>query len=72
MAEKLQRIVVKPFGKDNFETASPFKYKDIDIPVGYITDGASIPRIFWWMFEPYSPEYLTASVLHDYLTDLDK
>ena len=42
MAEKLQRIVVKPFGKDNFETASPFKYKDIDIPVGYITDRKSV------------------------------
>ena len=68
MAEKLQRIVVKPFGKNNFETVGYFKYKDIEIHSGYITDGASIP-IFWWMFEPYSPEYLTASVLHDYLTD---
>ena len=69
MEETLHRIVVKPFGKDQFETVEKFKYKDVEIPAGYITDGASIPRIFWCIFEPHSPEYLTASVLHDYLTD---
>lgn len=69
MDNELRRIVVKPYGKDCFETVGYFKYKDVEIHSGYITDGASIPRIFWWLFEPHSPEYLTASVIHDYLTD---
>jgi len=37
-------------------------------PEGFITDGASIPRIFWGVFGgPFCPKNLEASVQHDFL-----
>ncbi len=38
------------------------------IPEGFITNLASIPRLFYWLFRP-SGDMLEASVLHDYLYD---
>jgi len=37
-----------------------------NVPKGFITDGASIPRIFWRIYLPYGL-YIEAAVLHDYL-----
>lgn len=39
------------------------------VPVGYKTDFASIPRIFWRILPPHGP-YVPAAVVHDYLCDL--
>lgn len=36
------------------------------IPKGFVTDLASVPRIFWSIFPPYGL-YLRAAVVHDYL-----
>lgn len=36
-------------------------------PAGAIVDGASIPRIFWNIAEPFSGDYRNASVIHDWL-----
>ena len=41
----------------------------ITVPKGYQTNGADIPRIFWRLYPPYSPEYMPAVVIHDYLCD---
>lgn len=38
----------------------------IEVPLGALTDGASIPRAFWAIFEPFG-EYFGAAVIHDYL-----
>lgn len=38
----------------------------IHIPEGTITDGASVPRPFWNIFEPFG-EYFGAAIIHDYL-----
>ena len=53
--------------------ASTFVWADTDhdfyvtVPDGYITDGASIPRILWpFIGSPYGP-YTDAAVIHDYL-----
>ena len=37
------------------------------VPCGYITDGASIPRCFWWLWPPYGTDSMIAAVLHDYM-----
>ena len=66
---KIRRPTLKPFSKDKFELVEPYKYKDIKIPVGYKTNGANIPRIFWFIFPPNSPEYLSAIVVHDWLCE---
>ena len=44
--------------------------KNIKVPQGYITDGASIPRLFWFLYPPNQPEHLAPAVVHDYLTDI--
>ena len=36
------------------------------IPKGFVTDGSTVPRPFWWLFPPVS-SYFDAAVLHDYL-----
>ncbi|MCK5602323.1 DUF1353 domain-containing protein [Candidatus Pacearchaeota archaeon] len=51
-----------------FEVTEDYKCEvsDIVIPKGFITDGASIPRIFWPVFPPFG-QYFNAAVEHDYL-----
>ena len=41
----------------------------IHIDSGYQTNGADIPRLFWRLYPPYSPEYMPAVVIHDFLCD---
>lgn len=42
----------------------------VTVPVGYETDGASIPRWCWPIIgPPIRSEYLIPSVVHDYLCD---
>ena len=38
------------------------------VPQGYVTDFASIPRIFWRILPPWG-KYGKAAVVHDYLCD---
>lgn len=35
------------------------------IPAGFVTDGASVPRIFWAFLDP-GTELFEAAVIHDY------
>lgn len=38
----------------------------IEVPEGFITDFASVPRIFWNIIPPFG-EYSSAAVIHDFL-----
>ena len=40
---------------------------EIKIPVNFLTDFATIPRILWILLPKYHPDYAFASVIHDYL-----
>lgn len=63
----MDRVVVQPIGKDKFRVYKDFKCYGYTVPKGFVTNGANIPRIFWSLFPPNSPEYLSAVVLHDYM-----
>jgi len=39
----------------------------LHVPKGFITDFATIPRIFWKILPPYDPRYGKAAVIHDFL-----
>ncbi|OPA77246.1 DUF1353 domain-containing protein [Campylobacter pinnipediorum] len=67
---KLNRVIVKPFGKDKFEVVEDFIFESIKVPKGYKSNGANVPRLLWSIFPPNSPEYLSATILHDYLCDV--
>lgn len=51
---------------DLWKLRYPFEFRDITVPVGFITDGASIPRIFR-PFLPVWGRWGRAAVIHDYL-----
>lgn len=38
------------------------------VPAGYLTDGASVPRIFWNLLPPWG-KYGAAAIVHDYLCE---
>lgn len=40
--------------------------KPVDVPVGFVTDFASIPRPFWTLLPPEG-EYAYAAILHDFI-----
>ena len=63
----MDRVVVQPIDKDKFRVYKDFLYLGVYVPKGFVTNGANIPRIFWSLFPPNSPEYLSAVVLHDYM-----
>lgn len=63
-------------GADHWRVTKEFRYfiggKDtqqwVTIPAGYLTDGASVPRIFWSMIPPWGA-YGQAAVVHDLLCE---
>lgn len=42
------------------------KYKKVEVPKGFVTDLASIPRVFWSLLRP-DADYAYAAIIHDYL-----
>ena len=38
----------------------------VEVPAGFVTDLASVPRCLWWLLPPFGP-WSAAAVLHDYL-----
>ncbi|MGP1484757.1 MAG: DUF1353 domain-containing protein [Campylobacter sp.] len=78
MQNTVKRPLLKPFDKDKFELMQDYEIdpanlglnaKKIKIPKGYKTNGANVPRLFWCIFAPNSPEYLSAVLVHDFLCD---
>ena len=41
-------------------------YEPVQVPVGFVTDFASIPRLFWSLLRP-DGLYAYAAIIHDYL-----
>ncbi len=56
---------------DEFVVLEGFRYSDekycIFVLGGWVTDGATVPRVFWWLFPPIAGKYLEAAILHDAL-----
>jgi hypothetical protein len=50
---------------ENFELVEPLRHSDgYDIPAGYVSDFASVPRVASWLF-PRTGRYLRPSIRHD-------
>jgi hypothetical protein len=41
----------------------------VKVPKGFETNGASVPRVFWWFLDP-ATELFEAAVVHDYLLSI--
>ena len=46
-------------------TPAPYKIAEIIVPRGFVTDFASVPRLFWSMFPPIG-RYGYAAIFHDF------
>ena len=66
----INRPIVKPVSKHSYEVVEDYLYDNLVVPKGYKTNGANIPRIFWSIFPPNSPEYLSAIIVHDFVCDV--
>jgi len=67
-------LIVKKVGERTWEIMKAFEYhvgaedsnEVIKVPVGFVTDFASVPQ-FAWIIIPPDGSYTQAAVLHDYL-----
>lgn len=48
------------------EPAQASTYQSVRVPIGFVTDFASIPRMFWSLLRP-DGQYSYAAVIHDFL-----
>jgi hypothetical protein len=66
-------MVASPTGDGKYWVLmAPLEYKQpktkqrVVVPTGFVTDLASVPRLFWTAFPPCG-KYTSAAVVHDYL-----
>jgi hypothetical protein len=66
-------LLLKPLNDgQNMRVMKPFGFVDSEarvweVPIGAVTDGASIPRAFWTIVgSPFTGKYLQAAVIHDH------
>lgn len=62
-------VCITPQSGNRYRVNKPVTYKDITVPIGYVTNGADIPRIFWMLLPPNRSDYLPAVIVHDYMCD---
>ena len=72
--ELRKHLKISPLSNGNYLITKPYcvqlRNGDlVSIDTGYQTNGADIPRLFWRLYPPYSPDYLPAVVVHDFLCD---
>jgi hypothetical protein len=55
-------LVIRTVNEVRFLSA---RFGEVVIPAKTISDGASVPRVFWTIFSPYDGDYFDAAVVHD-------
>lgn len=70
--ELYSTLEIAPRPNDTYKILKDFTYRDVTVPAGYHTDGASVPRLFWIFWPPNRSTYLPAVVIHDYLCDKEE
>ena len=65
-------LKLKAVGNGIFEFTAEFVYDNepvrVCVPVGFKTDGASIPKVVWSLVgSPWTGKYTKAAMVHDYL-----
>ena len=56
------------FGKTRYRVVIGFILAGVFVPSGFVSDGASTPRLLWSIFPPVG-RYFAAAVVHDYLLE---
>ena len=74
MSSFTSELVVQALDDSKWKVAEEFNYnigaadshKAVEVPVGFITDFASIPRPLWVLLPPWG-KYGKAAVIHDFM-----
>lgn len=53
-------------GSRLWRVEAPFRTPYITVTPGFYSDGASIPRVFWWLTDP-AGELFEAALVHDFM-----
>jgi hypothetical protein len=68
-------VIVREVGDDTWELVESLRYKGntdhFEVPDGFRTDFASVPRAFQWLLPKYG-RYTKSAILHDFLCDESK
>ena len=73
MSQFTDPLVVELVDKNLWKLASSFEYhvgkypsdEVIEVPSGFVTNFASVPRILWWVISPID-KHAKAATVHDY------
>ena len=68
----MAKLILKPLKGHKYQVEKAFSYQSIQVPAGFITNGANIPRILWSIWPPNKSDFMKAIVVHDYLCDRKK
>ncbi|EDX2760096.1 DUF1353 domain-containing protein [Salmonella enterica subsp. enterica serovar Braenderup] len=67
--------ILEMLGHYNWRVHEPFAFylsddesDVIEVPAGFVTDLATVPRVFWSVMPP-DGKYAKAAIIHDYLYD---
>jgi len=63
-------VIISPLPENRYILIEKYKYRDVVVPVGFVTNGADIPRAFWSFYPPNRSDYLPAVIVHDYLCSI--
>ena len=65
-----QDLILKPLKGHKYQVVKAYSYQNIEVPAGFKTNGADIPRFLWIFWPPNKSDYMKAVVVHDYLCSL--
>lgn len=68
----MKTLNLEPISGNRYRLLAPFRYKNVQVPAGFVTNGANIPRLLWSIWPPNKSDFMKAVVIHDYLCDLEK
>lgn len=51
-----------------YQLMEPIDIAGVHVPASFISNGASVPRVFWSLFPPVG-KYFLAAVVHDYVLE---
>ncbi|EDR0944677.1 DUF1353 domain-containing protein [Salmonella enterica subsp. arizonae] len=67
--------ILEMLGHYNWRVYEPFAFylsddnnDVIEVPAGFVTDLATVPRVFWTLLPP-DGKYAKAAIIHDYMYD---
>ncbi|EBG1926342.1 DUF1353 domain-containing protein [Salmonella enterica] len=75
MSQFTTPAILEMLGHYNWRVYEPFEFyisddssDVISVPAGFVTDLATVPRVFWSVMPP-DGKYAKAAIIHDYLYD---